>query len=246
MKKIKLKKNNDLINLLIIIVLIFIVGFIVFNFFSKRVEPVIFKYAEVETKKFSNIIINNAVNKTIADKISNDQIFMVLDDNNGDIKSIDFNSSKINKYLTDATISIQKDLKNIEKGNVYYVNSIDDLGKKYNKNDLKKGIVFYVSSGLFFKNALLSNLGPKIPVKISLTGDVISYVSSDVSDYGINNSMIRVYANLKVDENIILPFKSKTISMEAKVPIAVKFISGKIPQYYYGSVKESPQVILPN
>ena len=98
---------------------------------------------------------------------------------------------------------------------------------------------------MIFNNPILANLGPKVPIKVNLAGDVISYISAEVDDYGINNSLIKVFINLKVNETIIIPFYDKNIVMEAKVPVAIKLISGKIPEYYIGS-KESKQIIIPN
>ena len=88
-------------------------------------------------------------------------------------------------------------------------------------------------------------MGPKIPIKTNLVGDVISYISAEVDDYGINNSLIKIFVNLKVTQTIILPFYDKNIDMEAKIPIAIKLVAGKIPEYYIGT-KESKQIIIPN
>lgn len=246
MKKAKLKKRHKPYILFIyVIVLICLIGTILFNYFSKKISPALFKYAEIETKKFSNLIINDALAKCVTNKITTSEIFEVTSDKDDEIKTIDFNTAKINEYLTKTTKHIQKDMDNIEKGNVYEIENIDNLTKNYRKEDLEKGIVFYVSSGLFTGNPLLANLGPKIPVKISLTGDIISYISSEVEDYGINNSVIKVYINIEVTEDIILPYKNQNITMNAKVPIAIKMITGKIPQYYYGTSKQNP-VVVPN
>lgn len=233
MKKIKLKrklKKSTIVILVLFLLVIFII--ITFNYLNKKMSPIIFKYAETETKKFSNLIINDAISKMIAKKLNNDEIFSVIYDSNNEIKSIDFNTIKMNKYLSLATKSIQNDMKNLEKGNIYRVNSIDELSKEYDKTNLKKGIIFLISSGYALNSPLLSSLGPKIPVKLSLNGDVISYLSTDVEDYGINNCLIKVYVNFEISENVILPFYNKNIKMEAKVPIAMKIVNGTIPQYY--------------
>ncbi len=246
MKKIRLKKRRKPYILFIyIIILIMMTSLLIFKYLSKKISPPLFKYAEIETKKFSNKIINDAIAKNVTKDIKSDEIFIVKYGDDKEIKSIDFNTNKINEYLSKATNTIQKDMNNIEKGNIYEIENIDDLLKDYKKEDLKKGIIFYVSTGLFFNNPLLANLGPKIPVKISLTGDIISYISTEVEDYGINNSLLKVYINITVNEDIILPFKGQNIKMDAKIPIAIKMISGKIPQYYYGG-RQSSQVVVPS
>ena len=240
MKKIKTKRKHFIRTLSILIIIILITSLIIINYISKKIYPIVFKYAEIETKKFSNLIINNAISKTVTDKITTDEIFKITNDKNDEIKTIDFNTPVINKYLTKATKSIQKDIQNLEKGNA---NNIDKkIIKKY---DIKKGIIYTLNTGVITNSPLLANLGPKIPIKINLIGDIISYVSADIEDYGINNSMIRVFINLKVTEEVIIPFYGKEINMEAKVPIAVKLITGKLPEYYLGSGQKK-QIVVPN
>ncbi|MBR3199600.1 MAG: sporulation protein YunB [Bacilli bacterium] len=227
----------------IILPVIIICTLLLLNSISKKITPIFLKYAEIETKKFTNIVINDAISETITTKAKPEDVFDVITNTEGEIKSVDFNTININKYLTDTTRYIQKCLKSIEKGNITEIKN--NIIKIYDKKNLKKGIITYINSGVIFNNPILANLGPKIPIKVNLKGDVISYITAEVDDYGINNSLIKVFINLKVNENIIIPFYNKNIDMEAKVPIAIKLISGKIPEYYMGT-KESKQIIIPN
>ena len=79
---------------------------------------------------------------------------------------------------------------------------------------------------------ILYNLGPKIPVKLSLVGDVVTGFSTDVTEYGINNALIKLMIDVKVDTRIILPIISEEINIDASIPIAMKVVQGKIPDYY--------------
>ena len=203
-------------------------------------------YASMEAKKISSIVINDAVDKNITAEIETDKLFTITKENNGDIKSIDFNSALVNKFLTKATKAIQNDLKGIESGDLGSLNTSNNLLENYDEDKLKKGIICEVSSGVIFNNTFLANVGPKIPVKLNLIGDVTSTVSTDVTDYGINNALIQVYVNLKVSEQVIVPFYSKKIEIQTKVPVALKMISGSVPKYYMnGLSKETPSVVVP-
>ena len=93
-------------------------------------------------------------------------------------------------------------------------------------------------------NSFLSNLGPKIPVKINLVGNIISGVETKVTNYGINNAMIEVYVHLQVNIQVILPFLSDTVQVDTLVPIAMKLIQGSVPNYYGGNLS-SPLLSLP-
>ena len=243
MKKLKTKRKNLLLTFIIILIIVLSFSLVIINYIGKKITPVLFKYSEIETKKFSNLIINNAISKTVTNKIKTDEIFIITNDDKNEIKTIDFNTPKINEYLTEVTKHIQEDMKNLEQGNT---NKIDKkIKNKYSESNLKKGIIYSLSTGVVTNNPILSNLGPKIPIKINLIGDIISYVSADVEDYGINNSIIRVFINLKITEEVILPFYGKNIDIEAKVPVAIKLVTGKLPNYYIGT-KESKQIVMPN
>ncbi len=96
------------------------------------------------------------------------------------------------------------------------------------------GIVLEVPSGIITDNYLFANIGPRIPVKISMTGEFESYVSSEVKEYGINNAMITIYINIEVTERITMPFITENITVDNKIPIFMTVINGTIPNYYIG------------
>ena len=79
--------------------------------------PSLFKYGSLEAKKFSSIIINDAIDKYITEKVDINNLFLITQDNN-EIESIDFNTALINSYLTYETKSIQRNLKYIEEGKI--------------------------------------------------------------------------------------------------------------------------------
>ena len=233
MKKIHLKNKIKLIDIIAILFVLAIIGmFLLFKYIKNRIMPSLFEYGSLEAKKFSSIIINDAVDKYITDNIDIEKLFIVTSETNGEIKSVDFNTSLINKYLTKATKSIQKSLKYIEKGNIEKVEYQADLLDNYDEKALKNGVIYYLNSGFIFNNPIFANFGAQIPIKISLTGDVISNIQTEVTNYGINNALIKVYVNIKITENLILPFYDKEIEIETKVPIALKLVNGKVPNYY--------------
>ena len=63
-------------------------------------------------------------------------------------------------------------------------------------------------------------------------GDVVTGFSTDVTEYGINNALIKLIIDVKVDTRIILPIISEEINIDASIPIAMKVVQGKIPDYY--------------
>lgn len=242
-KQIKVKKINIF---LFSLVLIFIGVVFVFRYINDKGAKIIISYAEMEAKKISGIIINDAVDKNITSDLELDKMFKITKEESGEIQSIDFNSPHVNNFLTKATKAIQEDLKKVETGDIESLNLTNKTFDNYDKDKLKKGIIYEVSSGVIFNNAFLSNVGPKIPVRLNLIGDVTSNVSTDVTNYGINNALIQVYVNLKVTEQVMIPFYRKRVEIETKIPIALKMVTGSVPKYYMNGLnKNSPSVVVP-
>lgn len=250
MKRVKTKKQIKIkkINLIVISIILIILGIItVFHYLNKKVSPIMIEYASLEAKKLSSIIINKAISKHITEKINSDEFFTITKDQNGEIKAIDFNTAIVNKFLTETTSSVQINLRNIEKGDIDALEFSDSVLVDYDKEDLEKGIIYQISSGVLIGNPVLANIGPKIPVKISLVGDATSNITTEIKNYGINNAMISVYVNLKISEKVMLPFYNKPIIVSAKAPVAYKIVTGSVPTYYAnGLTQNTPSVTLPN
>ena len=249
MGTVKLKKQRKIkkINIFLFsLILIFISVFLAFKYINNKGSKIIMNYAEMEAKKISGIIINDAIDKNITTDLELDKMFLITKEDSGEIKSIDFNSPHVNNFLTKATKAIQADLKKLESGDIESLNITDNSFERYDKEKLKKGIIYEVSSGVIFNNAFLSNIGPKIPVKLNLVGDVTSSVSTEVTNYGINNALIQVYVNLKVTELVIIPLYNKKVTIETKIPIALKMVTGSVPKYYVNGLNtDSSSIVVP-
>ena len=126
------------------------------------------------------------------------------------------------------------DIGNLDLPNSNYLSS---------NQKLKRGIIFEIPSGLIFNNAFFNNLGPKIPVRLNLVGDVISEVRTNVTNYGINNALIEIKINLKLTEQVILPIATNKIEIDLSVPIALKIIQGTVPNYYLNGLSGSSSVV---
>ena len=88
MKKIHLKNKIKLIDIIAILFVLAIIGmFLIFKYIKNRIMPSLFEYGSLEAKKFSSIIINDAVDKYITDNIDIEKLFIVTSETNGEIKS---------------------------------------------------------------------------------------------------------------------------------------------------------------
>ena len=246
MKKMKIKKTNRKNKFVFFLILIFIFLFLSFSYINESVKPLLLSYAEIEIKKLSSIIINRAVSKQLVENASIDDLFLIEKDTTGNIKTIDFNSIVVNKFLSTMVNSIHLNLKQIEEGNVDLLELPDDFLITYDEKKLKKGIIYEVPVGLLLKYPIFVNVLPKVPVRFHLVGDISSNVHTSITNYGINNALVEVDIHIKVTMMTILPLMTEQIEVETSVPLAIKLVEGKIPEYYFnGMERESVDFTLP-
>lgn len=229
-----LKRKNKKRKIFIAILLIFlaiILSFIVINYYSKKSYPIIKNYAEAEVKKLSILIINKSITKQIYN-IDTNNLFNVTYNKDGEIVLIDFNTKNTTKILSSITSSIELNLRAIEEGKIDMLELPENSLNEYDMDLLSKKIICEIPFGIITNSNLLANIGPKIPIKLSLVGNVSTGFSSEVVEYGINNAMIKLLINIELNTNIILPITTEEYKIKMSVPIAVKIVQGKIPNYY--------------
>ena len=215
--------------LLIINIIIIILTFFNIHIINNKTKNNIISYSEMIASKITKYVVNNAYVREKVGFFAQDIYDIVKSDSN-EIKNIVYDSGVINELVNSITDRVYNMFNMLEYGDLSKINVRENILSTDVNN--KDGIVLEVPSGIFFNNYLLSNLGPKIPVKISLTGEFESFVSTDVKEYGINNAMITVYINIKASEEITLPFISKKIVVDNKIPIFMGLVNGTIPNYY--------------
>lgn len=216
---------------IIIFIFLFVVSFMFINYYSNKAMPLLMTYAESETKRLVVLVINKAVTKQINNVDIND-IFDVTYNSEGEVILVDFNSKRTSIALSTITSLVELNLKAIEEGKIDMLELPDNGLDSFNVELLEKGIILEVPFGVVSNSVLLSNIGPKIPVKLTLIGDVSSGFSTEVIEYGINNALIKLYIDVEVAARIVMPIITDDITINASIPIAMKVIQGKIPEYY--------------
>lgn len=236
------KKNLFFILLLVTIISIFSLLF----YISKKIEPILLETAELEVNKFSTIIVNKAISQVLEDKINADNIFEMSKNKNDEIQTIDFNPVIVNQILSVATTVVQSNLKLLESGELESIGVYDMDLSKNRINDLEKGIIMRIPMGVVSNNSLFSNLGPKIPIRLHYLGDVNSNITTNITQYGINNAMIEVGIHIEMTAQIILPLMTKKKVLDYNIPVVIKIVQGIVPSYYgNGLLKDSAIYSLP-
>lgn len=239
-KHIISKKNIFIFTLILIFIsLVFII-----NFIGNKITPGVVSYAETELEKFTTRIINSVISTEIKD-ISLEELFIITKDNNDYIKTIDYNPIVVNGVLSNITTKVDRLLRNVENGENLFELS-NDILENYDIEKLKKGIIFEMAITTIFDNPLLSNLGPRIPVRIFMLGSTSSNINTKITNYGINNALIETSIVIDLKLQIVLPYKTEKVSFQNSIPISLKLIQGIVPNYYFNGIdKNSSSFIVP-
>ena len=133
----------------------------------------------------------------------------------------------VNKLTDKISDACEDNLRLLEEGEYELLKNKFNIGEEY----------FYVPMGIVFKNTLLNAIGPKIPINLKIVGNVTSGIKTEVKEYGINNSLITISSEITVEMMVILPFSSDYIKITNLVPICIRLIQGRVPDYYGGIIK---------
>lgn len=202
-------------------------------FIEKGIRPTLMHIATTETRVIATKAINDAVNKKITDDLTQEDLFFIDKDSDGVIQSIQFNTQVYNRVLSEATNRVQRHLKAIEQGKAFDIDATTELNAGgQSTTDAEGGIIYTIPLGQATNNALLAQLGPKIPIRFSAIGDIQTDLNYEVKNTGINNTTMAVNFDLVVDVKIVIPFATNTEAIKTTVPIGLVTVQGRVPDVY--------------
>lgn len=218
-------RNNIKYNKYVLMFCIIIFDIMLFNMFGRDLSDNISKMTKVKIEELSKYYMNSVIKKYLNVDTGN---YIKLNLVNNNIVNVDIDNNETNKLLKKIIDDLESVVSDIENGNI---NNYSNLEFLYGDN----GIILLVPIGSSFNNTLLYDIGPKIPVKISFLENVDVYVDVNVEEYGINNSLIKLYINISMEQLIEMPIDKEKNVIEYKFLLASKLVNGKVPEFYgYG------------
>lgn len=121
MKKIKKSLSSIYVYILIFLIVFSFIFIIILN---KKAMPVIMSYASVQTKRVGIEILRSVGTEDINKLINGQDVFTVIKNNNGEIESIDFNTTLINNALIIISKNVRARLKKWKKEKICQKNFI--------------------------------------------------------------------------------------------------------------------------
>lgn len=172
------------------------------------VNPIFDTLCENEAKSLATIISNEQATNVMTEH-SYDELFTVEKDANGNVTMIKSNVIPINEIISDVAVKIQEEINQQGRQNIQ------------------------IALGSFTGIKLLSGRGIGIKIKISPVGNVETDLRSEFEAQGINQTLHRIYLQVKCEVSILTPFKDIAKEITNQVLIMENVIIGTVPNTYY-------------
>lgn len=179
-----------------------------FLFISLRLRPMIQTVTATVAKQVSTTAIHNTVVKQLQEaNWSYEDFVNIQRDSNGNITTIATNMVNINQLKANIALAIQ-----------------EELGNSYTQTG--------VPLGTLTGNDLLRGHGPKVPVRISIAGNVSVEMKSNFEAAGINQTRHQIYLEITTSAYSYLTGASTTTDVTTDVAVAETVIVGDVPQMF--------------
>ncbi len=204
----KMKISKEKANKIMTIIMVITIAFSVVKLGLDAVLPMFDTLCENRAKSIATMVSNEQATNVMK-KYTYDELFSIEKDTNGNIAMIKSNIIPINEIISDVANKIQENMNN--RG----------------KEDIE------IALGSFTGFKLLAGRGPGVKIKITTIGDVETDLKSEFISTGINQTLHRVYLQVKCKVNILTPFNSISKDITNQVLLVENIIVGNIPDTYY-------------
>jgi len=198
------KKIKKLIKIIIILVISIFTAYYLIN----SINPIFKALCETEAKSLATIVLNERSREIISNYNYQD-ISIIVKDNDGNITAVKSDVVIMNKIVSEIVIKVQQDLNDKDTSNVY------------------------LNLGNVTGNKFLSGVGPKIRIPVRNVGRIETEFKSEFYHAGINQTLHRVYLDIKCKISILTPFETIEKEVINQIIIAENIIVGDIPNSYY-------------
>lgn len=172
-----------------------------------RCRPIVTAFAESKAKWLAAETANQTVERVLTayQDVCNSMVRIHYTDHNS-IASVELNTAAINMVRTAVVHAAMKDLESF--------------------SSISVGIPLGTLMGL----ECLSGWGPLVRFPISVTGTVLSNMSSMLEAVGINQSTYRLLIHIEITLSVVTPGGRSSVGAEFSYPMAETVILGEVPE----------------
>ncbi|MFD1849363.1 sporulation protein YunB [Oceanobacillus bengalensis] len=215
-------------------------------FIDKKVEPVLYDIASVKLDEFGTRAINQAVR--FAEEYDYNEVLDINYDNEGNVVRYGWNPAVVGEINRVATDRVEEFFQRVNRGDPitydYSLHEPYEYGDGAEDRVEQDPTLIEVPLGQVTGNAVLANLGPKIPINLEFVGNVRTNIVRDVEPFGINASWVSLYVNVEADVQVVIPFTTEVETINTEIYIDGGAIMGDVPEFY-GGEDSGPSISVP-
>lgn len=208
----KLYKRRRGFGLRILVVLL--IPIILFVWADVNLRPVILTMAEARARVMAVQAMNNAVFEIMRDGGVYSDLMNVVLDGNGRVSMMQANTARMNELATQVALAVQRNLEAIAN----------------------QGIGIPIGAALGSK--ILAGSGPTVSVQIVPVGAVSTEFVSEFTAAGINQTRHRIFLQMNITVQMVIPTGTKTAEVTGHVPVAESIIVGEVPESFVDVANE--------
>lgn len=193
---------------LIKIVCIVLIGFTFAYFVIQSIKPIMEQQCRNMAKSIATKISNNEATEVMK-KYTYDDLLIITKDENGNIKMVGTNVITVNEIISDIPVHMQEALEKSENNS------------------------FSIRLGSFLGSNLFAGRGPNVNIKMEVTGNLDTELKSEFVAAGINQTLHKIYLEIKCNVIILTPFETMEEQIVNQVLLAEGLIVGEVPNSYY-------------
>lgn len=191
----------------IIIVLIILTTMIVL-LLNKVIYPLFSKKCIYKAKVIVTQVSNEETENIMKNYTYKDLVH-IEEDSDGNVTFLESNVVLINQIKANIVTNIQKRFAESKDTNIE------------------------LRAGALTGSRLISNMGPKIKIKVVPSGTISSTLETEFYSVGVNQSLHRIFLSINCTVSILSPFETVSQSIESKILLSESVIVGNTPENYY-------------
>lgn len=230
------KKNYFKDRIVIVSCLVFCFVCLFLFYFSENLSPGIIKISKLKVNEVTTNIINDAIFNYRKSDVALNNLIVTQNNSNGEIITIDVDMEQAYILMENIVEEIRANIKKFQEGDYKYYN-MESL------STIENGMVISLPLGAVTGKNLVVNLGPKIPVKLSLLENVKANIKTEVKEYGINNSLVNIYLKLNIEQNIEMPSSTDSFYNDYEMLLASKLVQGTVPDFFGGYKEKETEIV---
>lgn len=197
-------KNKKILKILFVLIIA------LFTFYSmlKSISPIFDGLCIEKVNNIATIIINEETSNVL-NNIDYEKMVYVTKDEEKNTNIVKTDVVLINQIASGIAIKIEERFKNLSREKIK------------------------IPLGAIIGSKYLTGSGPDFEIGVIPTGNIITHIKTSFEEQGINQTIYRIYLELKGNVSILTPYKTIDTQIINQVLLVETVIMGDVPETYY-------------